>query len=146
MTVLAERLRYSPTLSWVLLNHTVHFSIHPPFYLFWYSSIPQECNVGERVWQLSTETPTWQLVPCSKKQMTCSVVFTDCILSCCHVRETGVWEHEGPNTSSSPLAVCARKRFNCHSCVKSGTTINRIALLLPFHFWRELFPPAGTGM
>lgn len=58
MTVLAEGLRYSPTLSWVPLNHSIRpFAIHPPFYLFWYRSIPQECNVGGRVWQLPTETP-----------------------------------------------------------------------------------------
>lgn len=37
---------------------------------------------------------------------------------------------------------------NCHSCVKSGTTINsyRITLLRSFHFWRGLFPPAAIGV
>lgn len=64
---------------------------------------------------------TWQLVPCSKKQIGCSVVFRDCTLSCCHTRETGVWEHEGPKTPS-PLTACAMKGLNCHSCVKSETT------------------------
>ena len=34
-SVLAERLRYSPTLACVVLNHTIGpFSIPPPFYVF----------------------------------------------------------------------------------------------------------------